>query len=215
MEDATTIWKDKTVDEMLMSIDDIREHCFSKINSLPIITDRRILRQKSTPATMEESKAIVKTIKLALPGAWTEGCGLAAIQVGIARRVAWTKLEGGKSITLINPEVLELSEDKTIEWEGCLSIPNKHFALMRSSTIKVILNGHTGRARTFTGWDARAILHEIDHMDGILNIDKAIPPSRLKKAGKKNNPEADKERVAKAKAKRKQQKQSRKKNRRK
>jgi peptide deformylase len=134
-----------------------------------IITDKKTLRQKSRETSWAEIKELdlTKRLRDANKTAWTPGCGLAAIQIGVPVRYAWF-IHKGKEYHLLNPEIIQRwGSEKTVE--GCLSIPNKWTPVTRSVTISYTSNGKKKKA---WGFLARIIQHEIDHMDGILNIDK-------------------------------------------
>ena len=94
-----------------------------------------------------------------------DGVGLAAPQVGVIRRVVVIDVGEGL-VELINPEILE-TEGSVKDNEGCLSIPGATAEVVRPAYAKVIIV--EGR-----GLMARALCHEIDHLDGILYIDKAV-----------------------------------------
>ncbi|NLL82240.1 MAG: peptide deformylase [Tissierellia bacterium] len=102
------------------------------------------------------------------------GVGLAAPQVGILRRAVVIDVGEGV-IKLINPEILE-SSGAIIELEGCLSIPNQNGKVERPEEVKVKYLDENGETKMLeaTGLLARAICHEIDHLDGVLYTDKAI-----------------------------------------
>ena len=106
-----------------------------------------------------------------------QGVGLAAPQVGILRRICVIDVFDGDPFVLINPEVLETSGEQTDD-EGCLSVPGKVASVTRPNYVKVksydmdmnevIIEGE--------GLRARAILHEMDHLDGILYGQRANEP---------------------------------------
>lgn len=102
-----------------------------------------------------------------------EGVGLAAPQVGILRRYCIVDVGDGL-IELINPVVVETSGSQTGE-EGCLSIPGRYETVTRPMYALVRAQDRFGNNFTVEGegLKARALLHEIDHLDGILYIDKA------------------------------------------
>lgn len=102
-----------------------------------------------------------------------EGVGLAAPQVGILRRYCIVDVGDGL-IELINPVVVETSGSQTGE-EGCLSIPGRYETVTRPMFASVRAQDRFGNNFTVEGegLKARALLHEIDHLDGILYIDKA------------------------------------------
>lgn len=134
----------------------------------PIITDKKILRQISEnyDPSKHNLDEIVKDLKESNKMAWTKGCGLAAIQIGLPVRVAWFICDGVEEV-LINP-VITYRKHKKSEMEGCLSIPNNQIAVSRSKLIRYTSNGEEKQAR---GFKARIIQHEIDHMNAILNTD--------------------------------------------
>ena len=128
----------------------------------------KILRQISKETTWKEVEKlhVIRRLKKMNSKAWTEGCGLSAIQIGIPLRVAWLILDGKEEI-LLNPKII--SEVGSIKSrEGCLSIPNKYTVVNRTRKIKYISDGQKKKAK---GFKAIIIQHEIDHMNGILNID--------------------------------------------
>ena len=105
-----------------------------------------------------------------------EGVGLAAPQVGILKRVIVVDIDDGAGpLALINPEIL-YSEGLTIEEEGCLSIPGEMGSVERPQKIKVKALNEEGEKVEIEAEDllARALSHEIDHLDGILFTDKVI-----------------------------------------
>ncbi len=96
-----------------------------------------------------------------------DGVGLAAPQVGVLRRIAVVDVTGEDPIILINPEVLETSGEQTGE-EGCLSLPGKAGQVTRPNYAKVIAYDEDMNEFIIEGEEllARALLHEIDHLDG-------------------------------------------------
>ncbi len=97
-----------------------------------------------------------------------DGCGLAASQVGILRRVCIVDVGDGL-LELVNPVIIE-TEGKQEEQEGCLSFPGEYGTTVRPMKVKVRAQDRNGN--TFTaegeGLKARAFCHEIDHLDGIV-----------------------------------------------
>ncbi len=101
-----------------------------------------------------------------------EGVGLAAPQVGILRRVCVVDVGDGP-IELVNPVIIE--EEGTQEGsEGCLSLPGKSGIVKRPMKVSVRAQDRNGNTFTVTGEElkARAFCHEIDHLNGILYVDK-------------------------------------------
>ncbi len=107
------------------------------------------------------------------------GIGLAANQVGVTRRIAVVEADPDQPIVLIDP-VVTGQEGKDKDEEGCLSIPDIYGHVERAFTVTVEATDQDGRRSTITaeGLAARAILHEIDHLDGILFLDRLGPIKR-------------------------------------
>ena len=110
-----------------------------------------------------------------------EGVGLAAVQVAMLRRAIVIDLgdEDGL-IELINPEIIERSDELQYEEEGCLSIPGEYMETIRPAYVKVKAQDRHGEWHEYEGEDlkARCFCHEIDHLDGILFIDRLNPNPR-------------------------------------
>lgn len=102
-----------------------------------------------------------------------EGIGLAANQVGVLKRII-VILDGDKPKILINPEIVEFSSNKVVMNEGCLSIPGEYLDIERSEEIVVKYRDTKGKPHVerFIGMTSRVIQHEVDHLDGIVMIDK-------------------------------------------
>ncbi len=115
-----------------------------------------------------------------------DGCGLAAPQVGVRRRIALVEVEPGELIELINPVIIEKSGHQE-ELEGCLSVPGKWGVTNRPMNVKVKAMDRNGCEFTVegSGLKARALCHEIDHLDGILFIDHAemVDPDEIEVEG--------------------------------
>src|SRR5580700_2655530 len=112
-----------------------------------------------------------------------QGIGLAAPQIALSQRITVIDVSFKKNpeerIVLINPEVIE-AEGKQVEEEGCLSLPEIREKVARAAKVKVKAQDVTGKWFEVEGEEllARALQHEIDHLDGILFIDRL---SRLKR----------------------------------
>lgn len=100
-----------------------------------------------------------------------KGVGLAANQVGVARRVAVVDADGDRFV-MVDPTIVETEGSSTAE-EGCLSIPDIYGDVTRPErvVIEALDQGGTRYRKEATGLKARAIQHEIDHLDGILFLD--------------------------------------------
>ena len=127
-------------------------------------TARSVLEFNSRIATLVED--MLETMYAA------EGVGLAGPQVGVLKRVCVVDIGDGP-IELINPVILEKKGEQQ-ESEGCLSLPGRYDVTSRPMWVKVRAQDRFGKTFTVTGEGplARAFCHEIDHLDGILFIDR-------------------------------------------
>ncbi len=105
------------------------------------------------------------------------GCGLAAVQVGVLRRIAVIETEEGKVYELINPKIIAFAGEQQ-DNEGCLSNPGNYGITKRPKSVTVRATDRNGKEYELTGSDllARAICHECDHLDGKLYTDVQIRP---------------------------------------
>ena len=103
-----------------------------------------------------------------------DGCGLAAPQVGILRRIVVIEVEEGKVIELINPKIIATAGEQEGP-EGCLSIPGRRGTVKRPRHVTVRATNRYGEEFEMSGSDllARAFCHELDHLDGRLYVDRA------------------------------------------
>ena len=104
-----------------------------------------------------------------------DGCGLAAVQVGVLRRIVVIEVEPGVVHEWINPVIIK-KKGKQEEAEGCLSLPGKGGITRRPMTVTVRALIRDGEEVTVTGSGlfARAMCHELDHLDGKLFTDVMI-----------------------------------------
>jgi peptide deformylase len=152
---------------------------------LPIVTiPDPILRQVSDPVE-EVDGAVRKLIDDMLETMYAApGIGLAAVQVGIPRRLLVLDVadegEDKKPLALINPEIVALGSTTRVYEEGCLSIPDVRVDIERPETVTVRYIDRDGKQQELAadGLLATAIQHELDHLDGHLIIDFL---SRLKR----------------------------------
>ncbi|MEG1984206.1 MAG: peptide deformylase [Oscillospiraceae bacterium] len=132
------------------------------------------LRKHCRPVTDFKQRTHELMTDLAETMVAANGLGLAAPQVGILRR-AVVIVRGEDIVELINPEIIERSEDEVGMYEGCLSCPNEHGRVMRPVRVVVRAQDRDGKQFELECLDmaARAACHEIDHLDGKLFIDIA------------------------------------------
>ena len=136
-----------------------------------LTTPNFVLRQIASPiATFDESlKSLVSDMFETMTR--ERGIGLAAPQVGISLKVIVTSID---SHCLINPRIIESSNEMCNFLEGCLSIPGKKVNVRRPESIHIEYNDLSGVqcAEWLKGLKSRVIQHEIDHLDGILMTDR-------------------------------------------
>jgi peptide deformylase len=144
--------------------------------------DKNALRTKSDPinAFNRRTRQLIKDLKETLLS-HTDGIGLAAPQIDERLRIVAVRLgarndwvsEADSPIALVNPEIIESgNEDK--DFDGCLSFPGLYGETIRPHFLRVIGLTEDGKPfdRSFTGFDAVLVHHEIDHLDGVLFIDR-------------------------------------------
>mgnify|MGYP001375078016 FL=1 len=142
------------------------------------------LRQKSTIVDKVDNEIRILMDDMLETMYSAPGIGLAAIQVGVPKRVIVIDLskDGEKKNPLyfVNPEIITRSKQDASYEEGCLSVPNQFAEISRPDTCKVKFLDYEGNKKTLDaeGLLATCIQHEIDHLDGILFIDYL---SKLKK----------------------------------
>mgnify|MGYP003758072903 CR=1 FL=1 len=134
-----------------------------------------VLRKKARPVDKIDDRILTLLDDMAETMYKAEGVGLAAPQVGILRRVVVIDIGEG-IIELINPEIIE-QEGEQIGAEGCLSVPGLSGIVKRPARVVVTALNRHGERIKIQGEDllARALCHEIDHLDGILYLDKVEP----------------------------------------
>lgn len=134
-----------------------------------------VLRKKARPVERIDDRILTLLDDMAETMYNAEGVGLAAPQVGILRRVVVIDVGEG-IIELINPEIIE-QEGEQVAIEGCLSIPGLSGMVKRPARVVVSALNRHGERIEIEGIDllARALCHEIDHLDGILYVDKVEP----------------------------------------
>ena len=105
------------------------------------------------------------------------GVGLAAVQVGILKKVVVIDVEDGEGVrVLINPKITKTKGEQEVD-EGCLSFPNQYAKVIRPKEVTVEALDRSGKKIVIKAKDllAQAICHELDHLEGITFIDQMIP----------------------------------------
>jgi len=155
-----------------------------------IVTPDKILITKTAKVSgiideeiRNTAQDLLDTVKVAKD---PEGAGLAAPQIGSSKRMCIIrrfyedpvnpeKIQSDDTI-LINPKIIQKSSETELDWEGCLSVPDKYGLVERYKKIKITakdLNGNKLKIKA-EGFFARTIQHETDHLDGVLFTSKVV-----------------------------------------
>ena len=133
----------------------------------PVLREKALPVKEITPEMLNLIKDMAETMYA------DSGVGLAAPQVGVSKRIILVDGEEDGLIVLINPVIIK-SEGEVVEEEGCLSLPGIYSQVRRSSKVTVKALNENGDPIEITKEDliSRALQHEIDHLNGILFIDR-------------------------------------------
>ena len=152
-----------------------------------LVYGHKLLREKALPVEEidENILSILDTMKRLMKEA--SGIGLAGNQVGVLRRlITLVDPDSDEEIALINPVVKEQGSETDKCEEGCLSIPEVFAKVERP--VEIFVQGVTPEGKETEiearGMLGRILLHEIDHLDGVLFVDRLTPARRLLLAGK-------------------------------
>ncbi len=140
-----------------------------------ITKENSMLRKTSRPVTKFDDRLAMLLDDMAETMYAADGVGLAAVQVATLRRAIVIDVGTGL-MELVNPEIIETEGEQCAE-EGCLSIPNEYYETIRPEKVKVKAQDRHGEWHEYEGQGllARCFCHEIDHLDGVLFIDRKNP----------------------------------------
>lgn len=146
------------------------------MNILPIVTgaETEILKRKAKRVKDPLSPEIQNLIPVMFDSMHAaDGLGLAAPQIGLSIRLAVIEIKGVRFV-FVNPTLTSFSRDKIVFEEGCLSLPGQFFPIERSEKVTVRYMDEHGEEKKLkaSGLLAIALQHEIDHLDGILIVDR-------------------------------------------
>lgn len=152
----------------------------------PILTigkHEKLLRTKSEPIKKinKDIRQLAEDIRDTIQA--NPAIGLAAVQIGVPKRIFGARMNYQEDqeeaqmeppMIFINPEIVEQSEETERGHDGCMSIPNMSGYTDRSVRVRMRYLDEDGKQheREFEGWDARVVLHEYDHLEGILFLDR-------------------------------------------
>jgi peptide deformylase len=126
----------------------------------------------------EQLATLVERMKLLMHDA--NGIGLAATQVGVLQRLFVFQPGEGDAVAVVNPEIVERSDETDVADEGCLSIQGVTVPVERALGVTLVGKDERGEDVRYEldGYSARCVQHETDHLDGVLMIDRTTPESR-------------------------------------
>ena len=143
------------------------------------------LRMEARPVVEfdDELLSLVGRMKLLMVDA--NGIGLAATQVGVLRRVFVFLRDEDEVAAVVNPEIVERSEETDVADEGCLSIQGISVPVERSLEVTIVGKDENGNDVRYEldDYAARCVQHETDHLDGVLMIDRTTPEARREALG--------------------------------
>jgi peptide deformylase len=143
------------------------------------------LRMQARPVEEldDDLRSLVERMKLLMRDA--NGIGLAATQVGILRRVFVFQPEEDEVLAVVNPEIVERSDETDVADEGCLSIQGVTVPVERSVEVTIVGTDEDGNdlRLELDGYAARCVQHEADHLDGVLMLDRTTPDARREALG--------------------------------
>jgi peptide deformylase len=143
------------------------------------------LRMQARPVVEfdDELQSLVERMKLLMVDA--NGIGLAATQIGVLRRVFVFQREEDEVAAIVNPEIVERSEETDVANEGCLSIQGISVPVERSLEVTIVGQDENGEDVRYEldEYAARCVQHEADHLEGVLMIDRTTPEARREALG--------------------------------
>ena len=152
-----------------------------------LILGNPVLREKSEPVadfSDKENASDFSRLKSALEDFRQKhgfGRGIAAIQIGIKKRVIALNFGEG-SFVIINPEIIERSASRFTMWDDCMSFPDLLVRVERNTSIDITYKDENGLVHEWKDIEqdkSELLQHEIDHLDGIMAVDRAINPTDL------------------------------------
>ena len=143
------------------------------------------LKLKARPVAEfdEELRSLAARMKLLMHDA--NGIGLAATQVGVLQRLFVFQPSEDEVLAVVNPEIVERSDETDVADEGCLSIQGITVPVERALEVTIVGQDENGGDVRYEldGYAARCVQHETDHLDGVLMIDRTTPDARREALG--------------------------------
>lgn len=131
--------------------------------------DDKLLRKKCRRVSKVDDSIRNLCISMINTMISNEGIGLAANQIGVSKRIIVIVDANNDTVSMINPEIIQISNETIMKSEGCLSFPGQYYDIERPKEILVKFRDTKGHPRIekYNELTARVIFHEIDHLDGI------------------------------------------------
>lgn len=159
----------------------LRRHALAQIRQYPDVALR--MKAKEVTEFDDDLADLAERMKQLMADA--QGVGLAATQVGLLQRVFVFEHDEDGTQTLVNPRIVDRSDEAEVESEGCLSLEGIRVPVERS--LRLTLEGlDTSGAEVklaLEGMNARVVQHELDHLDGVLILDRTDPEHRKEALG--------------------------------
>lgn len=154
-----------------------------KLDFVVVLYPAPVLRKRAAEVQVDaETRAIVAAMFDCMRR--SDGCGLAAPQVGLERRILVLNPTGEPQddLALVNPTIRKRSGGDTLMDEGCLSFPRMYAEVKRPDTVEVEYQDLDGgkHVKEFSGFVARIIQHEYDHLEGVLLVDRMTPADKAR-----------------------------------
>lgn len=142
-----------------------------------------LLRTISTPIDYHEASSLLGDLADTLHEFQRThgfGRGISAVQIGVAKRVVYIEIEG-RSYSMLNPRIVAMSKPTFVMWDDCFSFPNLLVRLERYQAVTLVYEEADGQPCRLeaTGAFSELLQHELDHLDGILATDRALPGNSL------------------------------------
>ena len=140
-----------------------------------------VLRTPAAPVSSFDGALMALVERMAAVMAAAGGAGLAAPQIGVLQRVLVFRQADGSARALVNPRVVSASDQCDVGPEGCLSLPGVELQVERARAIRVEETHPDGApvSLVLEGMQARVVQHELDHLDGVLIVDRATGRERV------------------------------------
>lgn len=167
------------------------QHLYVTNEERPVVkVPSPVLRQRATEVDKVGPKVHKLISEMERIMRQANGIGIAAPQIGVGKRVILIAPDGMRPMALVNPEIVKVEGPSIPGQEGCLSIPGLYGDVSRQLQVVVHALDRKGRAieMELEGLPARVVQHEIDHLDGVLFIDK-VDPATLHWQDPDKNPE--------------------------